>query len=224
MSLYSYQGNYPQAIPFRIRLSDGRTRTDPASFTAEELTDAGYTEVADKPTITDTQVLSWDPQAIDWVIRDKTAEELAAEEASKRNQTLVSINTHRDELITDGFWFANTKFDSRPEDQKRISGAALLAFMAASQGAQANNYLWHGGTEPFSWISQDNTIVQMDAQTVISFGQTAAEHERAHIFAARALKDMDPIPEDWANTVYWPASNEPVVIDESPTANTANNA
>ena len=209
MALYSYQGNYPESIPFRIRLSDGRTRTDPTSFTAEELTDAGYTEVSNRPSITDSQVLEWDSQTIDWVIRDKTAEELAAEEASRRNQTLDSITNHRDGLIADGFWFANTKFDSRPEDQKRISGAALLAFMAASQGAQANNYLWHGGTEPFSWIAQDNTIVQMDAQTVISFGQTAAEHERAHIFAARALKDMEPIPEDWANTAYWPASNEP---------------
>jgi hypothetical protein len=47
-----------------------------------------------------------------------------------------------------------------------------------------------------------------------AFGQTAAEHERAHIFAARALKDMDPIPDDWAAPEYWPASNEPVDPDE----------
>jgi len=204
MALYSYNGAYPQTIPFRIRLSDGRTRTDPTSFTAEEITDAGYTEVSDKPTITDTQVLEWDSQAIDWIVRDKTSEEIAAELAAKRTKTLDSITGYRDELIAQGFLFNDIMFDSRPEDQKRISGAALLAFMAVSQGAQANNYLWHGGTEPFSWIAQDNSIVQMDSPTVISFGQTAAEHERSHIFAARALKDMDPIPEDWANTAYWP--------------------
>jgi hypothetical protein len=185
-------------------LSDGRTRTDPTSFTIEEIADAGYTEVSDKPTITDTQVLEWNSQAIDWIVRDKTSEEIAAELAAKRTKTLDSITGYRDELIAQGFLFNDTMFDSRPEDQKRISGAALLAFMAVTQGAQANNYLWHGGTEPFSWIAQDNSIVQMDAPTVIAFGQTAAEHERAHIFAARALKDMDPIPEDWANTAYWP--------------------
>jgi len=210
MTLYSYNGAYPQTLPFRIRLSDGRTRTDPTSFTAEELADAGYTEVSDKPTITDSQVLEWDSQAIDWVVRDKTSEEIAAEETAKKVKKENNITSFRDSLISNGFWFNGVKYDSRPEDQKRISGAALLAFMATSQGAQANNYLWHGGSEPFSWIAQDNTVVQMDAPTVISFGQTAAEHERAHIFAARALKDMDPIPDDWANTAYWPASNEPV--------------
>lgn len=204
MTLYSYQGNYPSTIPFRIRLSDGMTRTDPSTFTAEEIQDAGYVAVSDMPVANSNQVLSWSKDLVDWVLRDKTAEELAAEEAARRNQILDSINIHRDELIADGFWFANTKYDSRPEDQKRISGAALLAFMAVSQGAEANNYIWHGGTEPFSWIAQDNSIVQMDAPTVIAFGQTAAEHERAHIFAARALKDMDPIPDDWANTAYWP--------------------
>ena len=214
MALYSYNGAYPQTLPFRIRLSDGRTRTDPTSFTAEELADAGYTEVSDKPTITDSQVLEWDSQSVDWVIRDKTSEEIAAELAAKRTNQENNITFYRDTLIAQGFWFNGIKYDSRPEDQKRISGAALLAFMAASQGAQANNYLWHGGSEPFSWIAQDNTVVQMDAPTVISFGQTTAEHERSHIFAARALKDMDPIPDDWANTAYWPVSNEPVDPDE----------
>lgn len=220
MAIYSYNGAYPQKIPFRIRLSDGRTRTDPTSFTSEEIADAGYTPVADTPTITDSQVLEWDSQAIDWVVRDKTAEELAAEESSKRNQLLDSITNHRDELIASGFWFNDVKYDSRPEDQKRISGAALLAFMAISQGAQANNYLWHGGSESFSWIAQDNSVVEMDAPTVISFGQTAAEHERAHIFAARALKDMDPIPGDWVNSLYWPTSNDPSANND-PEANAA---
>lgn len=215
MTLYSYQGNYPNQIPFRIRLSDGRTRTDPATFTEDEIADAGYVAVSDTPSITENQVVSWSSELVDWVVRDKTPEELAAEEASKRNQTHNSINFYRDELISQGFWFNDVKYDSRPEDQKRISGAALLAFMAASQGAQANNYLWHGGTEPFSWIAQDNTIVQMDAQTVISFGQTAAEHERAHIFAARALKDMDPIPEDWTDPQYWPYYDGGTISDGS---------
>lgn len=209
MTLYTKNGSYPQPIPFRIRLSDGRTRTDPTSFTAEEIQDAGYVAVSDKPSITENQVLSWSKDLVYWVVRDKTSEELAAEEASKRNSLLASINSYRDELIAQGFWFNSVKYDSRPEDQKRISGAALLAFMAVSQGAEANNFLWHGGSEPFSWIAQDNSIVQMDAPTVIAFGQTAAEHERAHIFAARTLKDMDPIPADWNDAAYWPAVVDP---------------
>ena len=82
MTLYSYNKSYPQPIPFRIRLSDGRTRTDPSSFTEEELTDAGYTAVPDKPTPNSVQVLEWDSVNMNWLLRDKTLEELQAEKIS----------------------------------------------------------------------------------------------------------------------------------------------
>ena len=40
--LYSIYNQRPAPLPALIRLSDGRPRTDPASFTAEEILDAGY--------------------------------------------------------------------------------------------------------------------------------------------------------------------------------------
>ena len=40
--LYSIHNQRPAPLPFRIRLSNGFTRTKPASFTAEEIADAGY--------------------------------------------------------------------------------------------------------------------------------------------------------------------------------------
>ena len=40
--LYSIHNQRPAPLPFRIRLSNGFTRTEPASFTAEEIADAGY--------------------------------------------------------------------------------------------------------------------------------------------------------------------------------------
>ena len=40
--LYSLRQQRPAPLPFRIRLSSGFTRTEPASFTAEEIIDAGY--------------------------------------------------------------------------------------------------------------------------------------------------------------------------------------
>lgn len=50
--LYSLNGGTPAPLPFRIRVPDGvgglRTRTDPASFTTEELAAAGYV-AADAP-------------------------------------------------------------------------------------------------------------------------------------------------------------------------------
>jgi hypothetical protein len=40
--LYSIRQQRPATLPFRIRLSNGFTRTEPASFTAEQIADAGY--------------------------------------------------------------------------------------------------------------------------------------------------------------------------------------
>lgn len=200
--LYSKNGSYPAPIPFRIKLSDGRTRTDPTSFTTEEIADAGYIEVDDPPTVTNIEILKW--TGTDWLVRNKTEEELQNEANVRKNELSEQINSYRDQLISSGFWFNGVKFDSRSEDQKRINGSALLAYMAISAGAQEGDYYWHGGAEPFAWISKNNTLVTMDAPTVIEFGKVAAEHERTHVFAARTLKDMDPIPEDYTDPQYWP--------------------
>lgn len=58
--LYSIHNQRPAPLPFRIRLSNGFTRTEPASFTAEEIADAGYvgpyTEPAYDPA---TEQLLW---------------------------------------------------------------------------------------------------------------------------------------------------------------------
>lgn len=200
MTLYSYKTQYPKEIPFRIKLSDGKTRTDPSTFTPEEIADAGYTLVRDMPTAEKNQVVFWSSSDIDWIVRDKTEHELQIESDLRRSK----INGYRDARIARGFAFQNKMYDSRSEDQKRISGAAQLAFMAIVAGAQPNDYLWAGGNEPFGWIAQDNTITLMDAQTVVEFGKVAAEWERAHIFAARELKNMNIIPENYKDDEWWP--------------------
>ena len=127
-----------------------------------------------------------------------------AVEAAAGVITSATVNAERDMRIASGFSFNGTMYDSRPEDQKRIAGAAQLAFMAIVAGAQPDDLLWHGGTQPFAWIAQDNSIVTMDAQTVVQFGKAAAAWEQAHIFAARALKDMADIPQNFSDAGFWP--------------------
>lgn len=197
--LYSYQGAYPKSIPFRIKLSNSLTRTDPTTFTAEEITDAGYVSVETPPTPGTDQVLEWDSVNVAWVLRSKTEQELQSE----REQTQSQINQIRDQRVAQGFLFQGNMFDSREEDQKRIAGATQLAFMAIMSGAQPGDYTWAGGGN-FQWIAQDNSLVNMDAQTMVEFGRTAAAWERAHVFAARTLKDMVPIPENYSDDVWWP--------------------
>lgn len=100
MTLYSYQGQYPQFLPHRIRLSDGRTRTDVSSFMPDEIADAGYIAVPEKPMPNSVQVLEWDSANVNWLIRDKTLEELQAETQS----VWESIRAERDKRIRDIMW------------------------------------------------------------------------------------------------------------------------
>lgn len=109
-----------------------------------------------------------------------------------------------------GFMFNGVHFQFDALAKGRIAGAASAAHIALTIGGKLPGDLkWHQiADEPvddFSWIASDNTLVTMDAPTVIAFGQTAARHESAHVFAARALKAMNPIPADYAtNETYWP--------------------
>ena len=100
MTLYSYKGNFPKEIPFRIKLPDGSTRTDPTTFTDEIITDAGYIAVSDKPVINeDLQTVHWSFQDINWIIEDKTEEQIALETQSKITVQWSVVRQQRDEYL-----------------------------------------------------------------------------------------------------------------------------
>lgn len=76
--LYSLNKAEPKELPFKIYLSNGLVRTDPSSFTDDEIADAGYVFAGFAPAHdSTTQKATWDGTA--WVISNKTAEELQAE-------------------------------------------------------------------------------------------------------------------------------------------------
>lgn len=70
--------------------------------------------------------------------------------------------------------------------------------------SQPDDYRWHGADSDFVWIAADNSLTAMDAQTMFAFGQATMAHKQAHIFAARAIKDAQPIPLDYTEDGYWP--------------------
>lgn len=100
MTLYTKNGSYPQPLPFRIRLSNGMTRTEPNTFTAEEIADAGYTAVPPMPVPNSVQVIEWNSSNSQWLVRDKTLEELQAE----TEQLWNNIRQERDRRINDVTW------------------------------------------------------------------------------------------------------------------------
>lgn len=131
--------------------------------------------------------------------------ELDAAQSRPWNLTIEeAVNLERDRRIFGGFTFNGARFQSRIEDQKRIAGAGTLALAAIIGGAKPGDYRWHGGDSDFAWIAEDNSLMPMDAQAVIAFGQAAAAHESKHVFAARALKNNEPIPLNYVSDKYWP--------------------
>lgn len=115
------------------------------------------------------------------------------------------VNAERDARIADGMYFQGKFFQSRPEDRENVAGATTWASLALMGGAKPGDYRWHGGAEDFVWIAADNTLVKMDAPTVIEFGKALGAWKSAHIFAARVLKDLPEIPADYRDPKYWPA-------------------
>lgn len=109
--------------------------------------------------------------------------------ASLKDAKSTAIMQMRDEKIDSGITFNSVRFQTRRDDRENIAGAAQLAFMALVAGAQAGNLRWHGGATDFGWIAEDNSVVTMDAPTVIGFAKATAAFKSACIFYARGLKD-----------------------------------
>ncbi|UZZ12186.1 DUF4376 domain-containing protein [Ectopseudomonas mendocina] len=118
--------------------------------------------------------------------------------------TAMEVDRERDRRIDAGIQFQGVTFQSRATDRENIAGAAQLGFMAVVAGAQAGDLRWSSPDQDFAWIASDNSLVHMDAQTVVAFGKAAAERKQSLIFAARQLKDMAEIPADYTDDKWWP--------------------
>jgi hypothetical protein len=148
------------------------------------LVPAGGIEVSNPPP---HGLASWN--GIEWIMPAPTSED---------------VNTERERRVRGGFIFNNTLFDFGDEAKARISGAATLAGFALGAGSPDGYLRWHQGTDDFAWIAADNSLMTMDAKTCFAFGQAAATHDSKHVFAARELKNMEPIPEDFRDDKWWP--------------------
>lgn len=106
--------------------------------------------------------------------------------------TTAAVDVERDRRIDGGFEFEGVRYQSRPTDRENIAGAALIALVDPTYST--------------GWIAADNRVVEMDATTLLRFGRAAADHKQGLIFAARQLKDMQPIPQDYCDDQWWPAT------------------
>jgi hypothetical protein len=145
-------------------------------------------------------------QVIGWelVFEGGKVWEVAVLSAPKGPPDATDVAQERDRRLDGDFEFQGVMYKRDPKSIVRISGAAQMATRAIGMGAQPGDLFWHGGDDPFGWIASDDSATPMDAQTVELFGIAMAARETQLIFAARALRRMDPIPEDFADDKWWP--------------------
>lgn len=113
------------------------------------------------------------------------------------------VTAERDRRIDSGFIFDGKLFQSRATDRENILGNAQLAFMAVAGGAEEKNFRWADANADFSWIAADNTMVPMDAQTMLAFAKASAAQKARLIFRAREIKDLVPRPVDVTDDKLW---------------------
>jgi hypothetical protein len=83
--LYSHHAATPAPLPHRIRFPDGSTRTDRATFTADELERAGYSGPYERPECDPTtETVDWD--GTQFLVRPYDTAELEAQWAKVREQ------------------------------------------------------------------------------------------------------------------------------------------
>ncbi len=122
--------------------------------------------------------------------------------------TTAQVDEERDVRLYGGVTFVidgvEHTFDSDLVSQQRVDSMAALARFAVSAGAQAGDYRWHGATTDFQWISADNSLVTMDAIEMVALGDRFVEWISGVVFSGRTIKNMDPIPTDYATDSRWP--------------------
>ena len=126
-----------------------------------------------------------------------------------REEKLAEVNFERNRRLAADFEFQGVMYQRDSVSLQRIAGAAQIASIAIAAGAQPDDMRWHGGASDFGWIASDDTVTPMDAQTVVAFGMAAAARETSLVFAARNLRNMDDVPEDFTDDKYWPQQIAP---------------
>jgi len=111
----------------------------------------------------------------------------------RREELIANINTERDRRLAQPFSFRGNLYDRDEKSLARITGAATLAGFALLAGKEQTT----------QWITNNNTVVTLSAQEMLDLGTAAAIVEANIIFAARRLKDLATIPEDYTNDSYW---------------------
>lgn len=146
-----------------------------------------------------------DDYRVEWSSKARAYDpDLDAHLAPENLPTRENVNAERDRRLAAGFEFDGDLFDSDASSVQNIIGSATLARFAVIAGAQAGDLRWLNPSVDFTWITQANVSVDVDAQTMVALGDALTLYRQSVIFAGRALKDTDPLPTNFTDDQYWP--------------------
>jgi hypothetical protein len=117
----------------------------------------------------------------------------------------ADVNAERDRRMTTLFSFDDVAYQLDPASQQNIIAKGAQAKFAVMSGAESDDLRWANAEADFGWIATDNSITPMDAPTMSAFADAADLWVSAHIMAAHAIKQMEPIPIDFDADSRWPA-------------------
>lgn len=179
MKLYSKNGSYPEPIPFRIKLSNGLTRTDPSSFTEEEINDAGYIEVSNPPSITSEQVLEWNFLNLEWIVRNVSEQEI-----NNLKQLRLNYITESRELDLNALTcqWNNDTWDARETDSTRIANVLTMIQQASQQGIPTPSTV--------DWRTYDDQSRTLTIAELTQLGASMFQAQQLVWYKQAALKDQ----------------------------------
>ncbi|MGQ9367404.1 DUF4376 domain-containing protein [Azospirillum sp. ST 5-10] len=164
-NVYSRRGANPAPLPFAIRLSDGRLRTDPTTFTPAEIADAGYVAAPDPPDYDPAtqHAPSWTGTA--WALTDKTPEDLVAELAAAKAARKEALAEQRWTVECGGITVGGTRIATDDRSKLLLNGKYRVAEKSPDAGHR--------------WKSEDGTELVLTSAQVIAIGDAVADHVQA---------------------------------------------
>lgn len=138
-----------------------------------------------------------------------TQEEKDERRARELSYMSPQVDAERDRRIASGFTFEGVSYQTQTaSDRENILGALGVALAAITvDEAQPGDLRWADPQFDFFWIASDDTRVPMDAQTCLAFSRAAVGRKSLLVIAGNSIKQMDPIPDDYADDKWWPQWN-----------------
>lgn len=195
MELYSHKGNFPEVLPFSIRLDNGETRTDLKSLSIEELNEYGFVGPFYLPTYDDVlEKVIWD------------------------NEKFVVVQNNEDEINNikknrsdyDGFWnkflSSSIYLKMRSESSKNLEVnticTEMIGFLSDARRGDPNHEIIQKYIDIICIIFGIEGDIKVEFQNLLSefnldfYKLKDSEYILSHTYDFDSNKVIDPKPFD----------------------------